>query len=342
MNRITFFSITLLALTACRSSEETKPEVPVVRVIRPQVYSEDSLRSFAFISEPYRTSELSFRVGGPIQQFQAEEGQFFRSGSLIATLDPRDYLIALQKAKAEKSQKEAEYQRIETLYHKNNVSASSYEQARADMEKAEAAYQEALHNLRDTRMTAPADGYVQQVFAECYDKVTPSQTILTFIDLSRIKITVNIPEQMALAFNRQTPPRCRIIFSSQPTDTLESEQAFVTRNAQTGSISYICTVLLRNDSRRYMGGMSGTLLIQLPASTTGTLSVPLNVICHDPVKGSYVWTVDTAQHAQKTWIKTGSLDTGNRIEVLQGLRSDQQIITGNFNNLSINHPVNIK
>lgn len=203
MNRVIILSFGLLALTACRSEQEKPAEPLAVHVVRPEQFTQHGLQGFDFISEPYRTTELSFRVGGPVRKLDLECGQFLSKGSLIAEIDPRDYQTALQKAEANRNQKSAEFKRMTNLYHKNNVSASSYEQAKADLETAEANYREALHNLQDTRMTAPTDGYVQEIMVERFADVAPTQPVLTFIDLSQIKMSVSISEEMALALRNQ-------------------------------------------------------------------------------------------------------------------------------------------
>lgn len=342
MNKAIILSFCILSLTACHPEQEKTTESVEVNVIQPESYLQNGMKSFGFISEPYRTTELSFRVGGPIQQLDIERGQFFRKGSLIACIDPRDYQTALQKAEAHVAQKRSEYKRIESLYRKNNVSASSYEQAQAELKTAEANYLEAQHNLRDTRMTAPTDGYIQQVLVERYADVAPTQPVLTFIDLSQIKMTISIPEQVALVLKNKANPSCRIVFSTHPADTLQADQVFVSHTTSATNISYTCTALLQNNERRFLGGMSGTLLFDLPGETSNTLSLPLDVVCNDPIKGSYVWTVDSAQCAQKTWITTGELGIGNRIEVVSGLHPHQQVISKNFNNLSTGRRVTVK
>lgn len=304
MNKAIILSLSVLSLAACSPEQEKTAGAVDVNVIHPESYQQNGRKSYDFISEPYRTTELSFRIGGPVQLLDLESGQFFRKGSLIAGIDPRDYQTALQKA--------------------------------------EANYLEAQHNLRDTRMTAPTDGYVQQVLVERYADVSPTQPILTFIDLSQIKMTASIPEKIALVLKNETNPNCRIVFSAHPSDTLQADQVFVSHTTSATNISYTCTALLQNNERRFLGGMSGTLLFDLPGETSNTLSLPLDVVCNDPIKGSYVWTVDSAQCAQKTWITTGELGIGNRIEVVSGLHPHQQVISKNFNNLSTGRRVTVK
>lgn len=83
MNKAIILSFCILSLTVCHPEQEKTTESVEVNVIQPESYLQNGMKSFGFISEPYRTTELSFRVGGPIQQLDIERGQFFRKGSLL-------------------------------------------------------------------------------------------------------------------------------------------------------------------------------------------------------------------------------------------------------------------
>ena len=52
------------------------------------------------------------------------------------------------------------------LYEKDNLSASAYEKARADYTSAKTAFETATNELDDTRLIAPFDGYVGEVYIE--------------------------------------------------------------------------------------------------------------------------------------------------------------------------------
>ena len=53
---------------------------------------------------------ISSRIAGTIRNVCVDENQFVKTGDLVAEIDPRDYEIALEQAKAEVSQKQAEVQ----------------------------------------------------------------------------------------------------------------------------------------------------------------------------------------------------------------------------------------
>lgn len=79
-----FFMVCLSALlAACGKQEQPVRPQPVVRVARAEAIASEAARSYTFISEPVRVTQLAFRVGGPVDNFTVQAGQFFRQGQPI-------------------------------------------------------------------------------------------------------------------------------------------------------------------------------------------------------------------------------------------------------------------
>lgn len=115
-------------------------------------------------------------------------GNYYRQGSLIAEIDPRDFRIRKARTEAVYMQMKAEMERIEKLYEKNNIPASQYERTKADYATAKAAFDVASCELEDTRMTAPFNGYVDEVYIEKFQDVKAAQPVLSLIDIDRLRI----------------------------------------------------------------------------------------------------------------------------------------------------------
>ena len=64
---------------------------------------------------------MSFRVSGRIIELPIKEGEEIRKGQLIARLDPKDYQIAVNQARAEFNKAEADLKRYQKLYEKEAV-----------------------------------------------------------------------------------------------------------------------------------------------------------------------------------------------------------------------------
>ena len=107
--------IGILGLTACTPTTPSHVQVPEIRVITPETSGHDFRRNYTFISNPFRVTELSFRVGGPIRTFSIQNGQFFRKGELIAALDDRDFRIKEQRTGAIYRQAKAGFQGVANL-----------------------------------------------------------------------------------------------------------------------------------------------------------------------------------------------------------------------------------
>ena len=235
-----------MCLCACSRTPQEQTYFPSVKVVHAEVMEAPSSRCYTFISQPYRLSELSFRVGGPVHAFDVQQGQFFRKGQLIAAIDERDFVIQKQRTEALYRQAEVDYTRISSLYAKDNISGMNYEQAKANYERTKADYEAAVNAWEDSRLYAPFDGYVQQAHIERYQDVKPSVPVVTFIDLSRIKVEAYVPEDMALQMRQKDSVACVVRFNALPDREFVPSEYFLTQRMSLAAIIIAMGMLVDN------------------------------------------------------------------------------------------------
>lgn len=235
-----------MCLCACSRTPQEQTSFPRVKVVHAEVMEAPSLRCYTFISQPYRLSELSFRVGGLVHAFDVQQGQFFRKGQLIAAIDERDFVIQKQRTEALYRQAEVDYARISSLYAKDNISGMNYEQAKANYERTKADYEAAVNAWEDSRLYAPFDGYVQQAHIERYQDVKPSVPVVTFIDLSRIKVEAYVPEDMALQMRQKDSVVCVVRFNALPDREFVPSEYFLTQRMSLAAIIIAMGMLVDN------------------------------------------------------------------------------------------------
>lgn len=233
-------------MCACSRTPQEQASFPSVKVVHAEVMEAPSSRCYTFISQPYRLSELSFRVGGPVHAFDVQQGQFFRKGQLIAAIDERDFVIQKQRTEALYRQAEVDYTRISSLYAKDNISGMNYEQAKANYERTKADYEAAVNAWEDSRLYAPFDGYVQQAHIERYQDVKPSVPVVTFIDLSRIKVEAYVPEDMALQMRQKDSVACVVRFNALPDREFVPSEYFLTQRMSLAAIIIAMGMLVDN------------------------------------------------------------------------------------------------
>ena len=62
-------------LSSCAAEGNDKKQDLIVKTTQAVPVSHQGDKEFSFIARPFRTSELSFRVGGPIDRFDVYAGQ---------------------------------------------------------------------------------------------------------------------------------------------------------------------------------------------------------------------------------------------------------------------------
>lgn len=320
----------ILAITSCGHHQPALSKRRTINVATVYAMTDTSARKYPFISEPFRTAQLAFRVNGHITVLNLQEGQFFRRGQVIAALDNQDFVVRKRRAAAIYRQTRAEYERMARLLKMNNVSEQEYEQAKADYERAKADYDIAIDELSRTRLTAPFDGYIQTLHAERYQDVTTGQTIVTFIDMSRIKAEAYVPEDVATQLQQDISGNiCRISLDRINDRTFKPAETYITRTTTDNSLAFKLTVLIDNRHTQLPGGMSGNILINRPLMSTHSVAVPQEAVWNGPDGKCYVWMISRKGRVSRRQVITECLLEHGMIEIKNGLKPGERVaITG--------------
>ena len=327
--------IMIYLFSSCKNTgnKETTP-VPIVYTSQVTSQTEEGLKEFSFIAKPFRSSELSFRVGGPIYHFDVYAGNYYRQGEVIAEIDPRDFRIRKERTEAVYQQAKAEYERVKALYEKNNLAASVYEKAQADYVSAKTAFETAVNELADTRLIAPFNGYVGEVFIEKFQDVKATQPVISFIDIDRLKIEAYVPQE--IAFQSFQPKEVELSFDARTDTTYKAQVEEISRNTTRNNLSYLLTALLPNKDGQLLAGMSGKILLQTdPSQQRNQVVIPQTALCHRPSIGNYVWVVDQeTKKVNRRIITLNELLPNGKASVSEGLKAGETVAVSGLRFLS--------
>ena len=141
-------------LAAC--SRPAPPEEPVrsVKLLTVGVGAMQSSLEYAGEVRARVESRLGFRVAGKIVQRQAELGQRVKAGQVLAQLDPKDYQLAADAARAQvasaTTQRDlaaADLKRYQALKDQNFISGAELERREATLKAAQATLDQARAQL---------------------------------------------------------------------------------------------------------------------------------------------------------------------------------------------------
>lgn len=317
-------------LCSCNEKEIKSKQDLQIYATEATTFSLKSSKEFPFIAQPFRTSELSFRVSGPIDHFDVYAGNHYKQGSIIAEIDPRDFRIRKERAEAIYYQNKKEFERIEVLYQKENISASTYEKAKADYISAKSTFETAQCELEDTRLVAPFNGYIGEVYIEKFQDVRAAQPVLSLIDIHQLKIEIYVTQD--IAYIAQTLDSVQVRFAAIPHQTYRAQIVEISKGTTRNNLSYLLTAILPNEDGRLLAGMSGKALIDIPSSENASeVCVPQKALCHRPSVGNYVWVVNpqTSQVSRKKVVVEKILPDGFAL-ISEGLQAGETVATSSL------------
>jgi len=334
MNRQIVFLLFLIPFATSCVDRQPQGEDPFrVKVARATPASDGQRKEFPFIARPFRSSELSFRVSGPIDRFEVYAGNHYKRDNIIAEIDPRDFRLRVENAEAVYRRAEADYKRVEALYEKDNVSASSYEQARAAWVAAKTAYDTALNELGDTQLRAPFDGYVGEVFIEKFQDVRAAQPVVTLVDISKLRIEVYVTQDIAMRAGELKS--VSLVFDHKPDEVFRADVVECARSTTSNNLSYLLTALLPNPDGKLPSGISGKVFFELPGRASLAVAVPQSALCHRPSEGDFVWKVDSATGTViRQPVTLGELFADGTTAVTSGLSAGETVAVSGLRFLS--------
>jgi membrane fusion protein, multidrug efflux system len=125
-------------------------------------------------------SVLSFKVDGVVEQVHVRAGDAVRAGQELARLrlDEIEARVSLARAALDKARRDEE--RVARLQAKAVSTLENLQDARTDVEVAEAQVRIAEFNRRFAVVTAPSDGRILRRFVEPDEIVAPGRPVLGF------------------------------------------------------------------------------------------------------------------------------------------------------------------
>ena len=340
MKRTIVFSLVLCLVLAssCKKQGEASPQTYDVRITQARQFMPDNNRSFPFMALPLKRSELSFRVGGPLKNFDVYEGNFYRAGETIASIDERDFLLNLQQAEVSYKQAELDFRRAEALLEIGSISTSKYDATLTSYQQAKINCENARNAYMDTRLIAPFNGYVGQVYIDQYQDVKASQSIISFIDISQLKIEVYVPQDVAL--NVQKGQSIQVLFDG---DTVyhTAKVADISKNTTPNNISYLLTALLPNPGGKFLAGMSGKVILseEKPAAQ---VVIPQSALMQRPETGTFVWVVQQdSSYPELRKVEAGRFYADGTVQITNGLQAQEWIANSGLRFLSEQTPIHI-
>jgi RND family efflux transporter MFP subunit len=345
-----FFLVGLVAtgLAGCGGGDEVE-EAPVARPISSIVVGESFAGRLTFpgTSQAADRAELSFRVAGPLVEFPVSEGDRVRRGQLLARIDPRDYQIATTEAKASHDQAKADAQRYQRLYEREAIPLADLEVRLARRDVAEARFEQAQADLRDTDLRAPFGGHIGRKYVENFEDVLAREPILSLHDIDQVEVVINVPESIMALVREGQNPSIMVAFDAAPDHLYQARVTEFAVNADPQTQTFAVTVTLPQPQEiNVLPGMTATVAVSATISAEVDVSAPVAIPAHavfsDESGNPNVWVVDPeALIVHRRPISLGPVTGTEGVTVLDGLAPGERIAIAGVHFLREGQPVRI-
>jgi RND family efflux transporter MFP subunit len=350
--RILFMPVlfVLASIAGCSKSDETPPEI--IRPVLSVVVEPRTTETFGFAGsvEPQFSADLAFRLLGRVVSRDVNVGDIVSKGTTIATLDPTALELALQAAKAELSNAEAQFanaaaseERQRQLLAAANTSQAVFDAAQqarqaaeAGVERAKAALAKSQEQLGYARLFSDFDGVVTAVGAEVGQTVSPGQTVVTVARSDLREAVVDIPDQ--LTGDLAVGTSFQVILQSLPTIQTEAKLREIAPQAEGSTRTRRVRLTLTDPPVAFRLG--STVTATRMTKVAPTIELPLSALL-EKNGADKVWIVDPQTSSVSTREIKVTAKRAATFTVADGLEAGMRVVSAGVHSLTEGQKVKV-
>jgi membrane fusion protein (multidrug efflux system) len=210
--------VLLAVLAGCHKDAATPPAPPPAEVNVVSVTPRTLPLSYEFVGEvqPTRRVEVRARVDGIIESRPFTEGSLVKQGDVLYRLERVRYDAAYRSAAARLANAKRTLARLDPLLARNAVAQQDVDNARTEVESAQAAFDDARKNREDAVVRAEITGRVGRTLLEVGARVTGPGDLLTTVEQLDPVYVVFRPSSQDLLRWRQDPEARALIRPGSP------------------------------------------------------------------------------------------------------------------------------
>ncbi|HCX82234.1 MAG: efflux transporter periplasmic adaptor subunit [Curvibacter sp. RIFCSPHIGHO2_12_FULL_63_18] len=340
-----------LLATACSKPAPSEEPVRAVKVSTVGASSIQSGSEFSGEVRPRIESRLGFRVAGKLVRRPVELGQMVKAGQVLAQLDPQDYKLATEAARAQvaaaatnRDLAAADFKRFKELRDQNFISGAELERREATLKAAQAQLDQAQAQLNSqgnqasyTTLVADMAGVVTAINAEPGQVVSAGTPVVQIAQDGPRDVVFSVPEDKVVMIKAGSAVDVKVWASKT---TVKGVVREVAASADPVTRTFVVKVALDAKDSLALGTTVSVVPQAFDRSGVQVIKLPTSALVQSG-KSTAVWVLDSASMTVKLQPITVATADGNEAVVADGLQPGMQVVIAGVHVLSPGQKVSI-
>jgi len=266
---------------------------------------------------------------GRITRIFVDEGSRVTKGQTLAILDAESLSADLEAAQATYQTALRDQERYASSFATGGVTQQQLDQAKLNTRNAETRLKQARIKTGDANIKAPFSGIINKRFIEQGAYVAPGNQLFQLVDVSKLKLAVTVNESQVA--NLKTGDQVRIKSNVFPDKSFSGKITFIAPLADNSLNFPVEIQLTNNPGTELKAGMYGTAIFEFP-SQAPALTVPRTAFVGS-VSSNRIYVLESGNVAKERKVIAGRVN-GDQVEILEGLKEGETVITSGQINLT--------
>lgn len=292
--------------------------------------------SYTGTYEPNKETKISAEIQGKINSLLVDIGSSVKAGQALIQLDNSLLKLQLQSVEVQIEGLEADVKRYTVLANAEAIQGVQLEKSLLALKTAKVQKATLLEQINKTTIKSPFNGIVTAKMTEEGAFAAPGMPLLQITDISKLKFTINLPEQKMNQFEMGQTNQLTV--DAYPEIILNGEVSMIGSKANMGNSFPVQFSVVNTPDLKIISGMAGSVLVtnkneqkQIIIPSSSIVGTNIKPQVYKVIKGKATLTDITI-----------SKRIGNKIVIEKGLNEGDVIVTNGFINLFDGANVSIK
>lgn len=325
--------VVALMLASCSQKAENKNELNSTDSIPVKIQTVQSGETSADINTTglvatENNANYAFKIGGVISRIFVQEGQFFKKGQLLASLNNTEINAQLEQAKLNVEKAKRDYTRASNLYKDSVATLEQLQNAKTGLDVAQKAEDAVAFNAQYSKIYASNDGFVTKKIASEGEVAGQGTPVLAINETNgnsnyTLKVGVSSIEWAAIRINQ----KALITLDGFPGQTFQGIVFRKSQAADQADGSFQVEIKIDLENAKPAIGMFGKAQILADQSVSSRL-IPYDALIEADGNKAYVFALVNGNHVMKAPIVIESFNN-KEVYVKSGLENISQIVVSN-------------